>query len=237
MVHESGSIRLDLRNLGINKEKFIKIVQIGLPASLQGVIFSLSNVVIQSSVNSFGEITVAGNSAAANIEGFVYVAMNSLYQAAISFTGQNVGAGKYERVNRILYTAEACVIVVGLVLGNGALFFGKQLLSIYTENPDVIDAGMKRVGVMALAYCISAFMDCTIAASRALGKSLVPMFIVIMGSCVFRVVWVYTVFAYFKTIPSLYLLYVFSWTITAIAEIIYFLHVYRGIFPKANAVA
>lgn len=122
MVHESGSIRLDLRNLGINKEKFIKIVQIGLPASLQGVIFSLSNVVIQSSVNSFGEITVAGNSAAANIEGFVYVAMNSLYQAAISFTGQNVGAGKYERVNRILYTAEACVIVVGLVLGNGALF-------------------------------------------------------------------------------------------------------------------
>ena len=108
MVHESGSIRLDLRNLGINKEKFIKIVQIGLPASLQGVIFSLSNVVIQSSVNSFGEITVAGNSAAANIEGFVYVAMNSLYQAAISFTGQNVGAGKYERVNRILYTAEAC---------------------------------------------------------------------------------------------------------------------------------
>lgn len=122
MVHESGSIRLDLKNLGINKEKFIKIVQIGLPASLQGVIFSLSNVVIQSSVNSFGEITVAGNSAAANIEGFVYVAMNSLYQAAISFTGQNVGAGKYERVNRILYTAEACVIVVGLVLGNGALF-------------------------------------------------------------------------------------------------------------------
>ena len=140
MVHESGSIRLDLRNLGINKEKFIKIVQIGLPASLQGVIFSLSNVVIQSSVNSFGEITVAGNSAAANIEGFVYVAMNSLYQAAISFTGQNVGAGKYERVNRILYTAEACVIVVGLVLGNGALFFGRQLLSIYTENPAVIDA-------------------------------------------------------------------------------------------------
>lgn len=133
MVHESGSIRLDLRNLGINKEKFIKIVQIGLPASLQGVIFSLSNVVIQSSVNSFGEITVAGNSAAANIEGFVYVAMNSLYQAAISFTGQNVGAGKYERVNRILYTAEACVIVVGLVLGMVHCFWKAAAFNLYRK--------------------------------------------------------------------------------------------------------
>ena len=120
----------------------------------------------RSSVNSFGEITVAGNSAAANIEGFVYVAMNSLYQAAISFTGQNVGAGKYERVNRILYTAEACVIVVGLVLGNGALFFGRQLLSIYTENPAVIDTGMKRMNVIARTYALCGMMDVMVGSLR-----------------------------------------------------------------------
>lgn len=122
---------------------------------------------------------------------------------------------------------------MGLLL----VIFGKQFLSLFTADPEVITAGLKRLTIMGFSYGVSAFMDCTIAASRALGKSLVPMFIVIMGSCVFRVVWVYTVFAYFKTIPSLYLLYVFSWTITAITEIIYFLHVYRGIFPKTNAVA
>ena len=117
---------------------------------------------------------------------------------------------------------------MGLLL----VIFGKQFLSLFTADPEVITAGLKRLTIMGFSYGVSAFMDCTIAAS-----SLVPMFIVIMGSCVFRVVWVYTVFAYFKTIPSLYLLYVFSWTITAITEIIYFLHVYRGIFPKTNAVA
>ena len=120
---------------------------------------------------------------------------------------------------------------MGLLL----VIFGKQFLSLFTADPEVITAGLKRLTIMGFSYGVSAFMDCTIAASRALGKSFAPMLIVIMGSCVFRVIWVYTVFAYFKTIPSLYLLYVFSWTITAIAEIIYFLHVYRGIFPKAKS--
>ena len=236
MVHESGSIRLDLRNLGINKEKFIKIVQIGLPASLQGVIFSLSNVVIQSSVNSFGEITVAGNSAAANIEGFVYVAMNSLYQAAISFTGQNVGAGKYERVNRILYTAEACVIVVGLVLGNGALFFGKQLLSIYTENPDVIDAGMKRMNVIARTYALCGMMDVMVGSLRGLGYSVMPMIVSLIGACGLRLLWIFTFFRIeqFHTVTSLYLTYTWSWIITFSAHVICWIIVRRKLGRQWN---
>ena len=237
MVHESGSIRLDLRNLGINKEKFIKIVQIGLPASLQGVIFSLSNVVIQSSVNSFGEITVAGNSAAANIEGFVYVAMNSLYQAAISFTGQNVGAGKYERVNRILYTAEACVIVVGLVLGNGALFFGKQLLSIYTENPDVIDAGMKRMNVIARTYALCGMMDVMVGSLRGLGYSVMPMIVSLIGACGLRLLWIFTFFRMeqFHTVTLLYLTYTWSWIITFSAHVICWIIVRRKLGRQWNS--
>ena len=113
------------------------------------------------------------------------------------------------------------------LLGGGLFLFGRQFLALFTTESAVIDAGMKRVGVMALAYCISAFMDCTIAASRGLGKTVVPTIIVVMGSCVFRVIWVYTVFAYFHTIPSLYLLYVFSWSITAVAEILYFIRIYK----------
>ena len=237
MVHESGSIRLDLRNLGINKEKFIKIVQIGLPASLQGVIFSLSNVVIQSSVNSFGEITVAGNLAAANIEGFVYVAMNSLYQAAISFTGQNVGAGKYERVNRILYTAEACVIVVGLVLGNGALFFGRQLLSIYTENPAVIDTGMKRMNVIARTYALCGMMDVMVGSLRGLGYSVMPMIVSLIGACGLRLLWIFTFFRMeqFHTVTSLYLTYTWSWIITFSAHVICWIIVRRKLGRQWNS--
>lgn len=237
MVHESGSIRLDLKNLGINKEKFIKIVQIGLPASLQGVIFSLSNVVIQSSVNSFGEITVAGNSAAANIEGFVYVAMNSLYQAAISFTGQNVGAGKYERVNRILYTAEACVIVVGLVLGNGALFFGRQLLSIYTENPAVIDTGMKRMNVIARTYALCGMMDVMVGSLRGLGYSVMPMIVSLIGACGLRLLWIFTFFRMeqFHTVTSLYFTYTWSWIITFSAHVICWIIVRRKLGRQWNS--
>jgi len=180
---------------------------------------------------------VAGNSAAANSDGLIYDVMAAIYTACASFMSQNLGAGKRDRVLKSYLISLLYSFGIGGAMGLLLVIFGKQFLSLFTSDPEVITAGLKRLTIMGFSYGVSAFMDCTIAASRALGKSLVPMFIVIMGSCVFRVVWVYTVFAYFKTIPSLYLLYVFSWTITAITEIIYFLHVYRGIFPKANAVA
>ncbi len=229
LMHETGSIKLDLRKLSINKSKFLKIAQIGLPASLQGVIFSLSNVVIQSSVNLFGEITVAGNSAAANIEGFVYVSMNSLYQATISFTSQNVGAGKYERINKILYTAQICVIVVGLLLGNSALFFGRQLLSVYSGSSEVIDAGMKRLNIIARTYALCGMMDVMVGALRGLGYSVMPMIVSLIGACGLRLLWIFTFFRMerFHNVTSLYLTYTWSWIITLSAHVICWLIVRR----------
>jgi Na+-driven multidrug efflux pump len=153
--------------------------------------------------------------------------MAAFYTACGSFIGQNYGAGKEDRVRRSYLVSMGYAFGAGLALGLLLLIFGRPFLSLFTRDTVVVDAGMNRLRIMSVSYCVSAFMDCTIAASRGLGKSVVPMILVIMGSCVFRVIWVYTVFAYFHTIASLYLLYVFSWTITATAEIIYFVHVYR----------
>ena len=229
--------RLHLSKLRPDPSKTIDILKIGIPSGLQNAIFALANLFVQVGVNSFSATMVAGNSAAANSDGLIYDVMAAIYTACASFMSQNLGAGKRDRVLKSYLISLLYSFGIGGAMGLLLVIFGKQFLSLFTADPEVITAGLKRLTIMGFSYGVSAFMDCTIAASRALGKSLVPMFIVIMGSCVFRVVWVYTVFAYFKTIPSLYLLYVFSWTITAIAEIIYFLHVYRGIFPKANAVA
>lgn len=229
MVKETGSIRLNLRKLHINKSVFAKILQIGLPASFQGILFSFSNVIIQSSVNSFGEITVAGNSAAANIEGFVYVAMNAFHQAAISFTGQNLGAGKYERINRILYTAEGCVLIVGVLLGNLAVFFGKPLLSMYTSSSAVMEAGMKRLNVIARTYALCGMMDTIVGSLRGLGYAVMPMIVSLIGACGLRLVWIFTFFRMdmFHTVTSLYATYPVSWLITFLAHVVCFVFIRR----------
>ena len=237
LYRSEGSYQLRFSKLKINGAYMEQIFQVGVPAGIQSTVINLSNALLQSSVNSFGEITVAGNSAAANIEGFVYVAMNSLYQAAISFTGQNVGAGKYERVNRILYTAEACVIVVGLVLGNGALFFGRQLLSIYTENPAVIDTGMKRMNVIARTYALCGMMDVMVGSLRGLGYSVMPMIVSLIGACGLRLLWIFTFFRMeqFHTVTSLYLTYTWSWIITFSAHVICWIIVRRKLGRQWNS--
>lgn len=153
LVREQGGIHLDLKALAITKEKLGKIMQIGLPAGFQGTVFSLSNVVIQSAVNSFGNIAVAGNSAAANIEGFVYMAMNAFHQATISFTSQNYGARAYKRIYKILFAGELFVIVTGVVLGNLAVLLGESLLGIYSPSAEVITAGMARLKNHLHAVC------------------------------------------------------------------------------------
>ena len=203
------------------------ILALGLPAGFQNAIFAIANLFIQAGVNSFDSLMVKGNSAAANADPLIYDCMAAFYMACASFMSQNYGAGKPDRVKKSYFISLAYSFGVGLALGGGLFLFGRQFLALFTTESAVIDTGMKRVGVMALAYCISAFMDCTIAASRGLGKTVVPTVIVIMGSCVFRVIWVYTIFAHFHTIPSLYLLYPCSWALTAIAEILYFIHCYK----------
>ena len=218
---------LQIRKLRFSSGKVLEILRIGLPAGMQNAIFQIANLFIQRGVNSFSAIMVAGNSAAANADALVYDVMAAFYTACSSFMGQNYGAKKKERVLKSYFISLAYSFGAGVLMGICLVVFGKSFLGLFTREPEVIAAGMKRLTIMGLSYGVSAFMDATIAASRALGKSLVPTVVVIMGSCVFRVIWVNTVFAHFQTIPSLYLLYVCSWSITAIAEIIYFVKVYR----------
>ena len=203
------------------------ILALGVPAGFQNAIFAIANLFIQAGVNSFDSLMVKGNSAAANADNMIYDCMAAFYMACASFMSQNYGAGKPDRVRKSYFISLGYSFGVGLALGSALFFFGRTFLALFTTESAVIDAGMKRVAVMAFAYCISAFMDCTIAASRGLGKTVVPTIIVVMGSCVFRVIWVYTIFAHFHTIPALYLLYPCSWTLTAFAEILYFVHCYK----------
>ena len=218
---------LDFHKVALDPATTQRILALGLPAGFQNAVFAIANLFIQAGVNSFDSLMVKGNSAAANADNMIYDAMAAFYMACASFMSQNYGAGKPDRVKKSYFIALAYSFGVGLVLGGSLFIFGRQFLALFTTEGAVIDAGMKRVGVMGFAYCISAFMDCTIAASRGLGKTVVPTIIVVLGSCVFRVIWVYTIFAHFHTIPSLYLLYPCSWTLTAIAEIVYFIHAYK----------
>lgn len=227
LLRSRESYCLRFSQLRFHKTRTKAILSIGIPSGLQNAIFALANLFIQRGVNTFSATMVAGNSAATNADALVYDVMQAFYTACGSFIGQNYGAGKKDRIRRTFLISTAYAFGAGLLLGLGLLLFGRPFLSLFTTDPQVMDAGMYRLTVMSVSYCVSAFMDGSIAASRGLGKSAVPMVIVILGSCVFRIIWVYTVFAWFGTITSLYLLYVFSWTITAAAEIIYFIRIYR----------
>ncbi|MCI5528989.1 MAG: MATE family efflux transporter [Blautia sp.] len=214
-------------SLHIHREKVKDILRIGVPAGAQNAIFQVANLFIQVGVNSFSATMVAGNSAAANADAVVYGVMMSFYTACGTFMGHNYGAGKKERIRKSYLVSLGYSFGVGMLLGILLVIFGKPFLGLFTSDPAVVEAGMHRLVIMGFSYGFSAFMDCTIAASRALGKSLAPTVIVLLGSCAFRIVWVYTVFAHFRTIPSLYLLYIFSWGITAAAEILYFVRIYK----------
>ena len=213
--------------LRITRGKALRILSLGIPSGMQNAIFAIANLFIQAGVNTFDATIVEGNSAATNADALIYDVMAAFYTACATFMGQNFGAGKKERILRSYFISLAYSFGIGAVMGLLLVAFGRQFLALFTTDAAVAEAGMARLTVMGFSYAISAFMDCTIAAARGLGKSLVPTVIVILGSCVFRVIWVYTVFAYFGTITSLYLLYVFSWSITSIAEILYFAACYR----------
>lgn len=227
LFRSKESYGLKISKLRLNGKMASAVLIVGFPSAIQYGIFQLANLFIQFGVNTFDATMVAGNSAAANADGLVYDVMAAFYTACSSFIGQNYGAHNKERVRRTYLITLAYSFGVGAVIGITLRIFGHEFLGLFTPEAAVIDAGMKRLAIMSCSYAVSAFMDNAIAASRGLGKSVVPTIIVIMGSCVFRVIWVYTVFAYFRTIPSLYLLYIFSWSITAIVEMIYFRSTYR----------
>lgn len=222
MLRAQGGIGIEWSKLAIDSDKLLRIMRIGIPAGFQGVIFSLSNVVIQSSVNSFDEIVMAGNTAAANIEGFVYVAMNAFHQTAISFTSQNMGAGRLDRIRRIARNGELCVFVVGAVLGGGMVLAGVPLLHIYSKDPQVIAAGMNRIMIIGTTYYLCGMMDVMVGVLRGMGYSVMPTVVSLLGACALRLVWIATIFqiAQFHTIKTIYLSYPITWAVTLLAHVV-----------------
>lgn len=216
-----------VRELAFHRKRALDVLVLGVPAGLQNAIFCVANLFIQAGVNTFDAVVVEGNSAAANADGLVYDVMAAFYMACSSFMGQNFGAGIKERVRKSYFICIAYSVGIGLVMGGLLVLFGRPFLSLFTKSEPVLAAGMERLKIMGLSYGFSGVMDCTIAACRGLGKTMVPTIIVILGSCGFRVLWVYTIFAYFGTLTSLYLLYIFSWGITGLAEVLYFIPCYR----------
>ena len=232
LVKSHTPYRVDLRRLGLKKDKLWGMVKIGLPAGIQGCSFSISNVLIQSSINSFGAMAMAGNTAASNIEGFVSTAQDAFAQAALSFTGQNMGAGKTRRVNRILLLCLVLVTGTGLVLGTGAFLLGHQLLGIYSADPQVIAFGIRRMSICCVLQFVGGLMGVMVGVLRGMGYSFIPMAITIGFVCGFRVVWIFTVFAMFPTLEALYVSYPITWGLAALCDGVCFLIVHRHVSKK-----
>ena len=232
LIKSEGAYRLYPKKLRFHKDMLLQTLKLGIPAGLQSSLFSLANVLIQSSVNSFGAAVMAGNSAAANLEGFVYTAMNSLYHAALCFVGQNVGAKKYRRIPRIIVCCVLLVSAVGAVLSAIMYFFGPQLLSLYVSKNDpnrnaVLEYGMIRIMIVCVPYLLCGLMEVGCGALRGLGKAWTPLIVSTLGACGFRIVWISTVFISYKTLQCLYLAWPISWILTLLVHYTLFFFFYR----------
>ena len=230
LMKRSDACRLELKKMRFYGMQVAKIIRIGLPAGVQSALFGISNVLIQSSVNSFGAVFVSGNAAAMNIEGFLYVSLNAFHQTAVNFIGQNAGARRYDRISRVFGICAACVVVVGITLGAAMWSAGPELLSLYiTDSSEAIGYGMIRMTHMALPYFLCGLMDVSTGALRGLGVSFIPMLISVLGVCGIRILWIATIFQIpgFHTPQCLYLSYIVSWTVTLICQTAAFILVFR----------
>ena len=236
LMLEEDSFRFDFKKLGLDRSIAGKILRIGIPAGFQGVVFSLSNVVIQSSVNSFGPIVMAGSAAAASIEGFVWVSMNAFSQGALTFSSQNIGGGKYSRINRIAVISCTCAAVTGLVFGNLVCLFGEQLLGIYDPRPEIIEPGLIRMHLVCGLYLCCGLMDSIAGTIRGMGYAITPTIVSLLGACGLRILWIFTIFQIpeYHTEFMLFLSYPISWTITFLVHLICFVFMRRK-FPKEDA--
>ncbi|MBQ7335143.1 MAG: MATE family efflux transporter [Clostridia bacterium] len=217
MTRMQGPCRLEIRKIRMDIIKFRKMVLLGLPAGIQSTLFSLSNVMIQSAVNSFGPVVVAGNTAGSNLDSYIYATQNALYHTSLTFVGQHIGAQKYRRLKKCVLWCSLAVVVVGLMVGSLMVCFGESLLGLYApENPDVVNAGMVRLSILCLTYFLCGLMEVGSGTMRGLGKSIWSTVISLFGACGLRIVWIYTVFAWFPTHEVLYLSYPVTWIITSI---------------------
>ncbi len=225
LMRREDACRLVLRELRIYPAQLWRIVRIGLPAGIQGSLFSISNVIIQSSINSFGSVVISGNAAAGNIEGFVYTTMNAFHQTAINFTGQNYGAGKFDRIRKIQRITLLSVFTAGVVLGLLVVLLAKPLLGVYIpDSPAAIGYGVLRLQWICIPYFLCGLMDVMTGMIRGMNSSLAPMIITVLGVCGFRIFWIYTVFRIpaYHSLESLYISYTISWTITFLVQLLVF---------------
>lgn len=229
-----GSIKFNPKELRIDFKKLAQILRIGLPAGIQGLLFSISNALIQSSVNSFGTITIAANTAAANVESFIATTTNAYYNAAITFTGQSMGAKKYERIDSIAKVCTALVFATWIILGGLTILFGKPLLSIYNSNPEVIEIGMLRIYVMMSLYFTCGIMNVFPGLTRGMGYSILPMLSTLIGACILRIVWIYTVFKWFPSITVLFACYPVTWAIAGLGQVAIFFYARKQIRKKSD---
>lgn len=237
LLKADGYMKLSFDKIRISKDKALGMMKIGLPAGFQGALFSISNILIQSGINSFGSVVMAGNTAAGNLEGFVYMGMNAVYQTSLSFTSQNMGAKQYGRVKKIFWTCVGVVIGVGLFLGVGAWLFGDKLLRLYTSEPEVIKYGVERLGVVSATYFLCGIMDTMVGGLRGMGYSITPMIVSLTAVCIFRMVWIATIFQSIHTPVVLYLSYPVSWTIAAIGHYVNYLYAMKKLDKMKAEVA
>ena len=236
LMKEKGAFKLIPSRLRIDLKELSMILRVGFPAGIQGCIFSMSNVVIQSSVNGFGNIVVAGNSAAMNLEGFCWVSMNAFHHATLSFMSQNYGAGRSERMGRILRCGLICVTVTGLVFGLLEVIFSRQLLGIYTSSPEVIEAGVTRLMYIASIYFTCGVMDVMVGALRGVGYSVMPMIVSLVGVCGVRLVWIATVFGIeqYHRVETVYISYPISWIATFLVHVVTYFAVRKRVLARMS---
>ena len=238
LIKRTDACHLDLKQMHIDKTTLLGIMRIGIPSGLQSSLFSFSNVILQSSVNSLGSVVMSGSSAAGNIEGFTYVAMNAFHQAGLNFTGQNFGAKKYDRIGRIAFISLFCVTILGLILGISSYAFGEQLLSIYiTDSAEAIHYGVNRLAIVAIPYFLCGLMDVMSGLIRGMGSAISPMIITLLGACGLRILWIYTVFPIpeYHTLECIFISYPLSWAITFIALLVLFLVLYKSHKKKLSS--
>lgn len=224
LMKNKGFFHFSFKEMRFYKSEALEIAKVGLPAGLQGAIFSISNVLIQSSVNSLGPYTMDGNGAAGSIEGFIYVTMNSVAQACIAFVSANFGAGKWQNIKKAVLYSAAYVCIFGISVGAIATIFGKPLLSIYVNKPEAIDAGYSRLIIICLTYFLCGLMDVTAYAVRGIGYSILPTIVSLCGACGFRILWIYTVFTMdsMHSLQGLTISYPISWILTFAVHLIVF---------------
>lgn len=231
LMRRNDDCKLVLSQMRIYKEQLLEILRIGLPAGIQSSLFSVSNVIIQSSINSFGDILMSGNAAAGNIEGFMFAFLSAFGQTAVNFIGQNAGARQYKRVAKVLWTCLGCILAVGAVVTTATYLLGPTLLSIYIpDSPEAVQWGMVRLSCLCFAYILCGIMDTSTSALRGMGVSVIPMVVSVLGVCGIRIGWIATVFQIpqFHTPQCLYFSYTVSWIVTLTIQLIAFFVVHRN---------